>query len=213
MLARLAKRATELLNEVCVAKPQLVRPLARRVRDWPVIKRKIGKLSDGEKLLFRSIQLSGDDFVENDAQAARWQFDAAGMIAYSLIVFIRNERNCAADSMINCGSGGTIRQENIILGLVPWHRRGARSQIRHLAKLKLQADLSKENWDEWWQFAEEFVLLRTYPNVLEIPELDSLAPRKNLKRNKPLCPSTREQKILQEIKSRFKSFARNSSYD
>jgi hypothetical protein len=213
LLARLAKKTTEFLNEVCGAKPELVRPLARRVRDWPVIKRKVRNLSDDEKQLFRTIQLSADDFVENDAQAARWRFDDAGRIAYSLIVFIRNARNCAADSMINRGSGGTISRGKIILGLVPWYRRGARSRIRQMAKQKLKTDFNKESWVEWWKFAEEFVLLRTYPKVLEIPELDSLAPRMNKKRNKPLCPSTRKQKILSEIKSRFKSFARNFSYD
>ena len=211
LLARLAKRATEFLNEVSGAKPELVRPLARRVRDWPVIKRKISKLSGEEKQLFRSIQLSGDDFVENDAQAAKWQLDEAGRIAYSLIVFIRNARNCAADSMINRGSGGTISRGKIILGLVPWYRRGARSRIQKLAKERLKADLSKDNWEEWWNFAKEHTLLRTYPNLLEIPELDSLVPKTNRKSEKQLYASTREQKILRKLKARFKSFARNYS--
>ena len=213
ILARLAKRATEFLNEACVSKPELVRPLARRVRDWPVIKRKIGKLTNEEKQLFRSIQLSGDDFVENDAQAAKWQFDDAGRIAYSLIVFIRNARNCAADSMINRGSDGMVRRENIVLGLVQWHRRGARSRIRQVAKEKLKTDLSKDNCEEWWRFAEVEVLLRTYPNLLEVPELDSLVSKTNDKGDKQLYASTRKQKILRKIKSRFKSFARNSSFD
>jgi hypothetical protein len=97
-LALLARKATAFLTEVCESKPELLRPLARRARDWPVIKKKREELSGPERKLFKGIELGVGDFIENDPQTTKWQLDEAGKIAYSLIVFIRNARNRTADT-------------------------------------------------------------------------------------------------------------------
>ena len=212
-LALVARRATAFLTEVCESKPDLLRPLARRARDWPVIKKNREELSGPEKKLFKGIELGAGDFIENDAQTTKWQLDDAGKIAYSLIVFIRNARTGSADSMIDRVTHGRIKPEKIMLGLVPDHRRGALSQIRKLATKTLRKDIDKENAETWWAFAKEHVLLRNYPDLLQVPEFDALVPKTCIKTDKPLFPSTREQKILRKIKARFLSFARNSCFD
>jgi len=208
-LAILTTFSTEHLTKVCESKPQLIHPVARRSRKWPVIKEKRAALSNTEKDLFEKIKLAEDDVIENNAQASKWQFDEAGKIAYSLIVFLRNARNCTADSMINWGPPREMKQWNVVRGLVADHRRGALSKISDLARATLAYDICKSNAEEWWDFAQEHVLLRNYPQILEIEELDKLAPDKNEETGEPLYKSTREQKILRKIKSRFVSFAQN----
>ena len=212
-LALVARQATAFLTEVCESKPELLRPLARRARDWPVIKKKREELSGPERKLFKGIELGVGDFIENDPQTTKWQLDEAGKIAYSLIVFIRNARTGSADSMIDRGSHGRIKPEKIKLGQVPDHRRGALSRIRKLASETLKQDIHNENAEAWWAFAKERVLLRNYPNLLAVPEFDALVPKTCAKTKKTLYPSTREQKILRKIKARFLSFARNSCFD
>src|ERR1019366_908351 len=90
-LWRLAVEATALLTRVCKAKPELLRPVARINRQWPVFKKKNAKLSESEKDLFDAIQLGADDYIELDTKA-QWRFDDAGIIAYTLIDYIRAAR-------------------------------------------------------------------------------------------------------------------------
>ena len=56
-LALVARQATAFLTEGCESKPELLLPLARRARDWPVIKKKREELSGPEKKLFKGIEL------------------------------------------------------------------------------------------------------------------------------------------------------------
>jgi len=184
-LAIFARKATMFLSDICDADPDLVRPLARIGREWPVIKEKRSKLSEDEVKLFKAIQLGADDFIENDAQTAKWQFDAAAKIAYSLIIYIREARGSSADSYY--GQHGE-------------------------AAKNLKSDFNKESAQAWWNLAEN-ILLSSYPKLHMIDELNGLVPTENKTSGKKLCPSTRHQKILRKLKSRFLSFARNTCFD
>jgi hypothetical protein len=83
-LATLARMATIYLTEIGKAKPELLRPLAQGVREWPVVKQKNTQLSESENDLFQKIQLGKSDFV-NFNKRPQWSLDAAGKIAYSLL--------------------------------------------------------------------------------------------------------------------------------
>lgn len=183
-LARLASTATVLLSQVCKAKPELLRPLARMKRQWPVIKKKNAELSDEEKDLFNAIQLGADDFIELDAQTAKWRFDDAGIIAYSLLDYIRRARGDKA-TIFNYGP------------------------IGNLAGKKLPREFDEESAPDWWDFAKG-ILLATYPEPHAIEELKNLVPVDSPKRK---SPGRLDQAIFRKLKSRFLAFARNSSFD
>jgi hypothetical protein len=182
-LARLASLATWRLTRICKAKPELVRTLARLRRAWPVIKKRNAKLSEEEKELFARIQLGADDFIELDPQTARWKFDDAGKIAYSLLDYIRRARKSSKDSIFSCGTVGKVAKE----------------------KLK---DFDDESAPQWWTFAKE-ILLFSYPEPHVIEELNGLIPASSRKRK---SPGRMKQAILEKLRARFLSFPRNASY-
>jgi hypothetical protein len=181
-LARLASESTVYLNRILKTKPELVRELARVRRAWPVIKQKKVKLSEDEKDLFAAIQLGADDFIELDAQSAKWRFDDAGIIAYGLLTYIRAARASSANSTFYYGDFGK------------------------LAKGKLVKDFDDESAPDWWSFAKD-ILLFSYPEPHAIEELKSLVPPNSPKRK---SPGRFKQAILRVLKSRFLSFARNT---
>jgi hypothetical protein len=133
-LALLAREATQMLTAICEAKPELVQPLAQRGREWPVIKEKGSALSANEQRLFDGIQLGQADFMELGGKSAKWIWDDAAKIAYSLLVYIRNARNSTADSMINLGTFGKIERRNI--WRVPAHRHDAFGEYSEAAPKK-----------------------------------------------------------------------------
>jgi hypothetical protein len=146
-LAALAGEATELLTQVSKAKPELVQRLARIRRVWPVIKKKNAALSPDEKHLFTAIQLGEDDFIELDAQSAKWRMDDAGIIAYGLLTYVLDAR---ADSHL------------AIYG-----------EVGMLAKKRLVKDFNDASAPDWWEFAKD-VLLASYPDPTAIEELNQL---------------------------------------
>lgn len=194
-LARLAGEATEHLTKICKAEPELVLPLSRLRRAWPVIKHKKMKLSDDEKDLFAAIQLGVDDFVELDAQTAKWKWDDAGKIAYSLLNYVRISRGSPPHGFDN----------------------GA---ISKFVKEKLPRDFNDENANHWWKVARE-ILLWSYPEPAEIEELSQLVPL-NIRRKKDgrmidnpkrKSPGVMKQEILSILESRFLAFAPNKSFE
>jgi hypothetical protein len=179
-LWRLAAHATGLLTQVCKTKPELLRPVARKNRQWPVFRKKNAELSESEKDLFSAIQLGADDFVELDAKA-KWRFDDAGIIAYSLLNYVRAARGDESTvSSFDYGSFGKCAQKHLL------------------------REFDKDSAPKWWKFAREILLL-SYPKPAEITELNALLPAKF----KDNYPSQRRQGILDKLESRFLSFARN----
>ena len=185
-LARLAGEATENLTKICKAKPELVLPLSRLRRAWPVIKHKRAKLSDDEKDLFAAIQLGADDFIELDAQTAKWTWDDAGKIAYGLLNFLRRSRGSQPHGFDNGAISKFVKE-----------------------KLPRDFDDDDENAKAWWKVAKE-ILLFSYPEPHAVQELSRLVPMDSPKRK---SPGRFDQAIFRKLKSRFLSFARNSSFD
>ncbi len=182
-LARIAWTATVKLTEICQAKPELVREVARANRAWPVMKKKNAKLSDDEKELFAKIQLGADDFIELDPQTARWKLDDSGIIAYELLRYVRNSRASSTDSFFNYGEFGRF------------------------AKKELPADFCDDSAPDWWKVAKE-VLLFSYPKPHAVDELKNLTPAISSGRQK--SPGRLDEDILRKLKSRFMAFARNT---
>lgn len=180
-LARLALEATRQLTKIGKAKPELLRPLARHFRAWPVIKKKNAKLSEDEKQLFAEIQLGADDFLELDAQSAKWKMDDAGIIAYNLLVYVRDARESTPRKDLYYGEFGT------------------------LAKKLLPADFCDANAVNWWNFAKR-ILLFSYPKPHAIEELNRLVTNEAKRKS----PGRIDAAIIRILKSRFLSFARNT---
>ena len=194
-LARIAGEATRHLTKICKAKPELVLPLSRLRRAWPVIKQKKAKLSDDEKDLFAAIQLGADDFIELDAQTAKWKLDDAGIIAYGLLNYIRVSRGSPPHGFDN----------------------GVMSKF---VKEKLPRDFDDENKTAWWEVAKE-ILLFSYPEPHAVQELSQLVPM-TIRRKKNRCtitnpkrrsPGVLKQEILSMLESRFLAFAPNKSFE
>jgi hypothetical protein len=194
-LARLAGEATEHLTKVCKANPKLVLSLSRLRRAWPVIKHKKAKLSNDERDLFSAIQLGVDDFVELDAQTAKWKWDDAGKIAYSLLNYIRRSRGSPPHGFDN----------------------GA---ISKFVKEKLSRDFDDGNANVWWKVAKE-ILLFSYPEPQVIQELSQLVSLKIRRKKdghtidnpKRKSPGILKQEILSILESRFLAFAPNKSFE
>lgn len=177
-LWRLAVHATGLLTQVCKTKPEFLRPVARMNRQWPVFKRKDAKLTADEKSLFNAIQLGRDDFVELRTGKAKWKFDDAGKIAYSLLYYIRKAR------------------EDV--GSLTYGR------IGELIREKLPYDFDDEGVDEWWEVAKA-ILLSVYPKPHAVDELKNLTPATEAGRKK--SPGVIDQDIFRALKNRLKAFA------
>jgi hypothetical protein len=182
-LARLASESTARLNKILKRKPELVRELARVRRAWPIIKKRNADLSEDERDLFAAIQLGRDDFIELDAQTAKWRFDDAGLIAYGLLSYVRDARS--KSDRLDYGTFGK------------------------LTKRKLNHDFDEDSSLDWWNFAKR-VLLCSYPEPQAIDEFKNLVPLSSPKRK---SPGRLKQAILRVLKSRFLSFARNTSFD
>lgn len=179
-LARLASESTVQLTKICKAKPDLVWPLSKYFRAWPVIKKKNAKLSNEEMDLFAAIQLGANDFIELHAQTAKWKLDDAGKIAYSLLNYIRVSRGSPPHGFDN----------------------GA---ISKFVKEKLPRDFADENADDWWNVAKD-IFLFSYPQPHAIDELKSLTPATSKGRQK--SPGRLDEDIFRKLKSRFMAFAR-----
>jgi hypothetical protein len=194
-LARLAGKATEQLTKICTAKPAMVWPVSRYFRAWPVIKKKNAELSGDETRLFLAIQLGAADFIELDAQTAKWKWDDAGKIAYGLLNYIRVSRGSLPHGLDN-------------------------GVISRFVKEKLPHDFDDDNADDWWKVARE-ILLFSYPEPEAIQELSQLVPmtvrrkkdRRTVANPKRKSPGRLRQEILRILKSRFLAFAPNKTFE
>ncbi len=194
-LARLAGKATEHLIKICKVRPELVRPLARHFRAWPVIKRRNAKLSADEQDLFATIQLGANDFIELDAQTAKWKLDDAGKITYGLLNYIRVSRGSPPHGFDNGAIGKYVKE-------------------------KLPRDFDDENATDWWKVARE-ILLFSYPDPHTIQEFNQLVPLKIRRKSdgrivanpKRKTPGKLKQEILSILESRFLAFAPNKSFE
>jgi hypothetical protein len=194
-LARLAGEATESLTKICKPKPELVLSLSRLRRAWPVIKHKRAELSADEKDLFAAIQLGADDFIELDAQTAKWTWDDAGKIAHSLLNFIRCSRGSPPHGFDN----------------------GAMSKI---VKKEFSRDFDDENKSAWWKVAKE-ILICSYPEPHAVQELSQLVPMtirrkkdgRTVANPKRRSPGVLKQEILRILESRFLAFAPNIGFE
>ena len=195
-LARLAGEATEHLTKICRAKPELFFPLSRLRRAWPVIKHRKAKLSDDEKALFAAIQLGADDFIELDAQTAKWKWDDAGKIAYGLLNYIRVSRGSPPHGFDNGAMSKFVKE-----------------------KLPRDFDDDDKNAKAWWSVAKE-ILLFSYPEPHAVQELSQLVPmtirqkdRRTIANPKRRSPGVLKQEILSILESRFLAFAPNKSFE
>ncbi len=196
-LARLAGEATEHLTKICKAKPELVLSLSRLRRAWPVIKHKKAKLSDDEKDLFAAIQLGADDFIELDAQTAKWKWDDAGKIAYGLLNYIRVSRGSPPHGFDNGAMSKFVKE-----------------------KLPRDFDDDDENKTAWWKVAKE-IFLFSYPEPHAVQELSQLVPMairrkkdgRTITNPKRRSPGVLKQEILSILQSRFLAFAPNKSFE
>jgi hypothetical protein len=177
-LALLAIVATKRLTKICKNNPELLHPLSRFERGWPIVKMKREKLSESEKELFDRLKLGVDDFVENDT-SAKWRLDDAGIIAHSLLSYIRVSRGSLPHGFDN----GKITKYIV-------------------KKLPYEFDDDEENRAAWWEVAEE-ILLYSYPNPCAIPELNNLVTTASKRKS----PGRLKQAILRKLKSRFMAFA------
>jgi len=163
LLASLARMATIYLTNVCKTNPKLVRPLARCVREWPVVKKKNTPQSDDEFFLFGAIQLGEPDFIHFKSRT-QWSLDAAGKIAYSLLWYIQNARDSSvADSKRLYGKFGA-------------------------AAKRLKGDFSDDKKDDWWNLAKE-IFLSSYPDPGAIKELNQLVVAKSNRKQSRLQPA------------------------
>lgn len=181
-LARLAMKATVQLAKICEATPELVRPLSRHFRAWPVIKKVNAELSSKESALFAGIQLGADDYINLDKRA-QWRFDDAGSVAHSLLNYIRYSR-------------GKPKFGKLPHGL-------SNGSMSKLVKKRLPQDFDDQSADDWWEVAEE-ILLFSYPDPTVVQELNQLVKAESNRK-----PRSRfHEAILDVIKRRFLSFAK-----
>ena len=86
-LVRQTMEGCRVLRELTEAKPELLRPYARKSWAWPVLKSLHPHLSDDHEKILKTLQLGADTPLEIDA-SARWVNDPAHNIAFPLLNYL-----------------------------------------------------------------------------------------------------------------------------
>jgi hypothetical protein len=180
-LADLALSATAALTNIARDKAELLRPYARESDAWPVIKSKREKLSDDEKDLFAGIQLGEDAIIELDPPTARWKWDDAGQISYSLLRRIELARAGSRHPPLDFGEIGK--------------------------RAKRLPEFCDRTWLAWWEEARR-IFLASYPEPQNVEVLNRLVTAATKRKS----PGRIKAAILDMLRCRFLSFARDTSY-
>ena len=154
-LATLLRNSVIQLTELAKAKPELLRPIARKSWKWPVMKSRHPLLSDDHEDLLGCLNL-GYDLPFHFDKSSHWRLDGFAKIALALLMYLwgtRKEQRGERD----------YRRVGELADALPEFRKGA-------------------NAEKWWKLAEAAFLF-TYPNPKKIPELVVLVVR--LKRRTP----------------------------
>jgi hypothetical protein len=186
-LEELAREAITHLNQCAQLNPKIFRKTFRTwpefLHEWPVMKQKREKLSESEKMLFSKIKLGAKSLFELDPATAKWKLDDAGKISADLLDFVHGAR------------------QNYYLGWQSFWHYGSGIFPQKLKKF------SDETASDWWDVAKKMLLL-AYPKPHKIKEFDRLVTAPTKRKS----PGRIDAAILEVLKSRFISFARNNSY-
>ena len=154
-LAFLAAMSAATVTEIAKAKPELLRPMARKWHVWPVLKFAREVPSAREKEIFSAIQLGADSPIELDPATAKWKLDGAGELADSLRAHVETMRV----NYYNCNYG----EIGVRAGRLP--------------------PFDDKSANDWWAVAES-AMLDTYPEPGKVPEFQALLPT-SAKRRSP----------------------------
>lgn len=145
-IAKILRKYVGRLSALAESKPDLLQSTARRSWRWPVMKSRHPYLNDNHERLLKRLQL-GEDTPLEIHESARWIMDAAGEIAFALLLHLDTAHAQKQRDVFDYGRIGRAMSE-----LPPF-----------------SADCD----DGWWTIAE-VVFLAAYPQPEDIPELAAL---------------------------------------
>jgi hypothetical protein len=175
----LASWAIGTLEDIAEDNPSLLRPYARQQIGWPVSKTMRDRLTETEKELFQRIELGADALIEMDAATAKWKGDPPAGLAIILLYYLERARS----------------SKGLDFGAI-------------CKKMKKMPRFTDESKLAWWEVAWS-VLLETYPNPHEIPELVKLI--RHPVKPRP-TPGRIKEELRKVLKARFISLAPNKYF-
>ena len=174
-LAELLRNACSRLSDLSKSRPKLFHKVATRSWRWPAMMSLHPLLCDDYKTVFKTLKLGADVPLELHS-SARWVWDDAADMAFALLSYLWTARSENRHKLFDYGAFGKA--------------------MDRLPKF------TSDSASQWWYVAKE-VLLFSYPEPQEVPELAALVKAPSKRRS----PGRIKQAILALLKARFIGFA------
>jgi len=143
-VAELLQKGVGQLSQVAKNNPELLRPVAQKSWNWPVMKSTHPLLSDDDFLGNLTLGRDAPFYFDN---RSKWRFDDFTRIAFSLLIWVWKARKENRGRFVYYEIGELADE-------LPQFRKG-------------------RNADQWWRLAKT-IFLFSYPKPEAIPELESL---------------------------------------